>query len=97
MQRQTRNSGDRRRGENIAEDGQEKTRPEMFEDFAELQIQAALKQYQDERKRAEAMSSATKNIRVDPMQHGTDENTRSHQNNNVGDPRKSHETIGGER
>jgi hypothetical protein len=43
------------------------------------------------------MSGATKNIRVHPMQARPDENARGHQNNYVGNVRKSNEPVGNKR
>jgi hypothetical protein len=68
----------------------------MLEDFAEFQVQAALKQYEDQGKGAKALRGAAENVRVHPMQHRPDEDSGSHQNDDVGHVRKAYETVGDE-
>src|SRR5580704_10262189 len=68
----------------------------MFENFSQLQIQAAFKQDQNQGERTKARRCAAKNVWLHPVQCGADEHTGGHQDDNVGHVREAHQSVGDE-
>ena len=58
---------------------------------------SAFEQDQHQRKRTEPMSRSTKDIRIDPVQHWTDDHARKHQDDDIGHAGEAHQSVRDER